>query len=133
MVAPLKGVDPGTLPWARSIENKLSGLERGLSSLGYNVNRIPDADKAVYAEFDGAQNINLGSNGKLALRIPTSVRYVTSTGQFEVTVSLGALVRDGALLGVSFEGEEFPSYVDNHLPRYGVVCSAPIGHTEWLA
>jgi len=131
VVSTLKGVDPASLPWARSVESKLSGLERGLSALGYNVNRMPDSDKAVYAEFSLGQNINTGTNGKIDLTYPTSVRYSSSTGVFEVTVSLAGLVRDGAVLGLGFESDEFPSVIEYDLPLYGVVDSALVGATYW--
>lgn len=77
------------------------------------------------------QNIDLGTNGKVAPTIATNLRYVSTTGLFEVTVSLAGLVRDGAILGASFESAEVPYEVYYDIPRYGVVAQAPLGQTTW--
>lgn len=121
-----KGVPVATLPWARTVEQRLDRLTRFLD-LGSGA----DVDRPVYVENDTGQNIRLGINGRVEPSGPSAVRFTSSTGQFEVTVSLAGLVRDGAVLGASFESDGQSYDVDNHIPKYGVVDQAPLGQLEW--
>lgn len=130
-MANLKGVATASLPWARTVESRLSEATRVLSNLGYNTSRTADADKTVFYEFSTGQNIAVGVTGRVEPTSPIAVRYVSSTGLFEVTVSLAGLVRDGAILGAGFESQEVPYEVEYDLPRYGVTAQAPAGQTAW--
>lgn len=117
---------PGTAePWGRDVERRLSGLEHRTGLLSGSLDNLQHsrADKTVFAEYNYGMNISNGVNGKVALDQPVSVQYVTSTGLFEVTVSLSGLVMAGATLGLSFESEEYPSDVYFDIPRYGVAGS----------
>lgn len=127
----LRGLPTTVVPWARTVEDRVRGAERFLARLGYNVASMPDADKTVYSEYSLGQNIAVGTTGKVALNTPVLVHYVSSTGLFEVTVSLAGLVRDGATLGASFESNENPYSVEYDIPQYGVVAQAPAGQTTW--
>lgn len=131
MSVSIKGVPPAAAPWARSVEKRLGDFSAALSRFGINVSNLPDVDKTVYADFPTTQNIALGTSGRVDPIVPTTVRYVSGTGLFEVTVSLSGLVRDGALLGASFESADFPYEVAYDLPKYGVVEQAPVGPTAW--
>lgn len=130
-MASIKGVTPGAMPWARKVEERLTKAERSLSLLGINVSDLPDADKAVFADFSNGQNLDLGTSGRVETAAPVAVRYVSGSGIFEVTVSLAGLVRDGAILGAGFESAEYPYTVEFDLPKYGVVEAAPVGPTAW--
>lgn len=124
----LKGITPGAMPWARTVESRFADIQNSLRYLGV---KSPDADKAVYSEDPYGQNIALGFSGKVPPNNKVAVRYVTSTGIFEVTVSLAGLVRDGAILGASFESQDIPYEVTYDIPTYGVVEQAPVGQTAW--
>lgn len=123
-----KGVPSPVLPWARSVESRLETLAATVSRLG---GKTADTDKAVFSEFSTGQNIALGANGRVDLSAATAVRYVSSTGVFEVTVSLAGLVRDGATLGASFESIDNPYEIYFDIPKYGVVAQAPVGQVTW--
>jgi hypothetical protein len=124
----MKGIAPGAMPWARSVESRFADISASLKRLGVS---SPDTDKAVFSEFSTGQNLELGFSGKALPTAPVAVRYVSSTGIFEVTVSLAGLVRDGAILGAGFESLDVPYQVDFDLPLYGVVQQAPVGPTAW--
>lgn len=130
-MALLNGVAPKAMPWARNVEDRLGKTENALKALGYDVGNLPDADKTVYSEFSTGQNVPLGTNGRVEPTAPVLVRYASSTGLFEVTVSLAGMVRDGAILGASFESAENPYEVYFDLAKYGITNSAPIGQTAW--
>lgn len=121
------------MPWARSVETRLATTARVLDRLGISVSDMPNADRTVFAEFSLGQNIVLGTSGRVEPTVPASVLYASSTGLFEVTVSLAGLVRDGAILGASFEAAVHPYEITYDLPRDGVTMSAPIGQTAWSA
>lgn len=123
-----KGVGSTTLPWARSVESRLDSLGNTLSRLG---GISADADKTAYSEFSNGQNIALGTNGKVSPTTPVAVRYVSTTGLFEVTVSLAGLVRDGAIMGAGFESVDIPYDIYYDIPKYGVVDQAPLGQVPW--
>ncbi len=131
MAKPIDSVPSQARPWARGVDNRLDKAELVLKNLGYSVSSMPDADKAVFYEFSTGQNIALGTNGRVEPSAPIAVRYTSSTGMFEVTVSLAGLTRDGAILGASFESVEVPYAVYFDMPTYGVTSSAPIGETNW--
>jgi hypothetical protein len=124
-----KGVASTTLPWARSVESRLDNLVAAVGRLG-GVSGA--ADKTVYSEFSTGQNIALGTDGRVEPTAPVALRYVTSTGLFEVTVSLAGLVRDGAVLGAGFESADLPYEIYFDIPRFGVVNQAPLGQTTWM-
>lgn len=123
-----KGLPSTMLPWARDVESRLDSLTSALRRLG---TKPGDADKTVFSEYSLGQNIASGVTGKVALNSPVALRYVSTTGLFEVTVSLAGLVRDGATLGAGFESAELPYEVSFDLPRYGVVAQAPAGQVPW--
>lgn len=122
-----RGVPTNVLPWARGVESRLDDLKATVGRLG---GKSGAADKVVYGESLG-QNIALGTNGRVAPTTAVALRYVSSTGLFEVTVSLAGLVRDGAILGAGFESGDQPYEITYDLPAYGVVAQAPVGQTAW--
>jgi hypothetical protein len=129
--SPIQGVPPTAQPWARGVEADIKTINRKLGILDDRVSGIPDLDKTVFSEFSTGQNIDVGTNGKVVPTAPVAVRFVSSTGLFEVTVSVAGLVRDGAIFGASFESEDSPYEVSYDLPKYGVSFSAPVGQTSW--
>lgn len=131
MATPIQGVPPTAQPWARGIEADLKEAKRKLGILDKANAAGPGLDQAVFYETATAQNIGPAESGKVDPTNPVAVRYVTSTGLFEVTVSLSGLVRDGATLAAGFESEEFPFEVKYDLPKYATTFSAPIGQTAW--
>lgn len=123
-----RGVPSNTRPWAREVESRLDTLAAAVKRLGI----APlDTDRTAYAETPVSQNMALGTNGKVAPTVPVNVRYVSSSGLYEVTVSLAGLVRDGATLGAGFESLAVPYMVEYDIPKYGVVDQAPVGQTAW--
>lgn len=128
MVQILKGITPAALPWARSVEKRIGDLTASVSRLGA---KPTDADKTAYSEYSSGQNLAVGTNGRVAPTVPVALRYVSTTGLFEVTVSLAGMVRDGATLGASFETEDYPYDVLYDVPTFGVVAQAPVGQTAW--
>lgn len=130
-MAAINGVTPKAMPWARKVESRLDGAEKALNALGYNMSTIPDADKTVFSEFTLGQNVLQGVSGRVEPTTPVMVKYASSTGLYEVTVSLSGLVRDGAVLGFSFESVARPYEIYFDIPTYGVVGKAPIGETVW--
>lgn len=125
---------PGTAePWGREVDKRLDVLERKSGIMADTLGGLQDsADKTVFAEFNTGQNIANGVTGKIALTTPTQVQYVSSTGLFEVTVSLTGLVSAGATLGVSFESELYPSDIYFENARYGVTASCANADTRWV-
>jgi hypothetical protein len=122
-----KGVPTNVLPWARTVESRLDSLAAAVGRLG---GKPGTADKTVYAE-SGAQNLSLGTNGKVSPSTAVALRYLSTSGLYEVTVSLAGLVRDGAIMGAGFESVDYPYQIDYDVPRYGVVAQAPVGQTAW--
>lgn len=128
MAVNFKGLPSTVLPWARTVESRLDGLTTAVGRLG---GKPGNADKTAYSEFSLGQNIPVGTNGRVSPNSPVAVRFVSTTGLFEVTVSLAGMVRDGATLGASFETEGYPYDVLYDVPTYGVVAQAPVGQTAW--
>jgi len=122
-----RSIPTNVLPWARGVESRLDSLALAVGRLS---GKPEGSDKLVYAESLG-QNISLGTNGRVAPTTPVALRFVSSTGLYEVTVSLAGLVRDGAILGAGFESVDQPYEVTYDLPSYGVVDQAPVGQTAW--
>jgi len=122
-----RGVPTNVLPWARTVESRLEELKSALGSLG---GKPGTADKTVYAE-SGLQNISYGTNGRVDPTTAVALRYLSTSGLFEVTVSLAGMVRDGAIMGAGFETTSIPYEVTYDIPKYGVVAQAPIGQTAW--
>lgn len=131
MATPIQGVPPTAQPWARSVEDRVAKAERKLGILSTALDGVPELDKTVFSEFSTGQNLAVGTNGRVEPNAPIKVRFVSSTGLFEVTVSLAGLVRDGAILGASFESDEVSYEVSFDLPKYGVVSSSPQGQGAW--
>lgn len=131
MGTPIQGVPPTAQPWARKVDSRLDATERKLGIISESLDGVPDLDKTVYYEFSTGQNIALGTAGRVEPTTPVAVRFVSSTGLFEVTVSMSGMVRDGAIFGASFESNEVPYEVQYDIPKYGVAFSAPIGQTAW--
>lgn len=126
---------PGSAePWGRDVEKRLGKLEHktGLTATALDTLQHSRADKTVYAEYNYGMNLANGINGKVALDYPVEVQYVSSTGLFEVTVSLAGLVLGGSTLGLSFEGDEFPSDVYFDMPKYGVSGSCATGELRYI-
>lgn len=128
---PIQGVPPTAQPWARKVEDRLGKAERKLGILDEALAGVPELDKAVFAEFSTGQNLPVGTSGRVEPTVPLRVRFVSSTGLFEVTVSLAGLVRDGAIFGAGFESAEIPYEVNFDMPKYGVSFSAPTAQTAW--
>jgi len=125
---------PGTAqPWGRSVDKRLTSLERRAGLTDAALTSGADADKTVLSNFTIGQNIANGVSGTLPLDWPAQVQYVSSTGLFEVTVGLSGLVMAGAVLGVSFESEEFPAdiYSPFNIPKYGVVATSAKADVVW--
>lgn len=131
MAAPIQGVPPTAQPWARSVEDRMGKAERKLGILNTALAGVPELDKTVFSEFSNGQNLAVGTVGRVEPVVPIAVRFVSSTGLFEVTVSLAGLVRDGAILGAGFESQEVPYEVSYDLPKYGVSFASPIGQVPW--
>jgi hypothetical protein len=131
MATPIQGVPPTAQPWARRMEKRVSDAERQLGILDTGLSSVPELDKTVFFETSTNQNIPVGTAGRVELTTPVAVRFVSSTGLFEVTVSLAGLVRDGAIFGASFESAEVPYEVSYDLPKFGVSFAAPQGQTAW--
>ena len=106
MVQILKGITPAALPWARSVEKRIGDLTASVSRLGA---KPTDADKTAYSEYSSGQNLAVGTNGRVAPTVPVALRYVSTTGLFEVTVSLAGMVRDGATLGLALRLRTTPT------------------------
>lgn len=118
------GLPSNAAPWGRTVESRLFNLERKAGITADVLGALQgSADKTVFASFTTGQNIANGVNDKVSLSWPTQVQYVSSTGIFEVTVSVDGLVMAGASLGVSFESLEYPSSIYFDIPKYGVVAS----------
>lgn len=131
MATPIQGVPPTAQPWARSVEDRIRKTEKQLGILDTAMAGVPDLDKAVFSEFNTGQNLSVGTSGRVEPASPIKVRFASSTGLFEVTVSLAGLVRDGAILGAGFESDEVPYEVSYDLPKFGPAFSAPTGQTAW--
>ena len=116
---------PGSAePWGRNVEKRLSKLEHKAEITDSVLDGMQGlVDKTVFADFELGQNIANGVNGTLALTIPTEVQFVSGTGLFEVTVSLGGLVMAGATLGCSFQSDEYQPDIYFGIPKWGVVAS----------
>ena len=126
---------PGSAePWGRTVEKRLGKLEHqtGIMSGVLDEALHTRANKTVFAEYNFGMNIANGVNGKVALDLPVQVQYVTSTGLFEVTVSLSGLVVGGATLGLSFEGDQYPSDVYFDMPKYGISGSCAVDELRYL-
>jgi hypothetical protein len=126
---------PGSAePWGRDVEKRIGKLERrtGLMSGVLDDFQHSRADKSVFAEYNYGMNLANGASGKVALDFPVLVQYVTSTGLFEVTVSLAGLVMGGSTLGLSFESDEYPSDVYFDMPKYGVSGSCAASESRYI-
>lgn len=123
-----KGIPSPVLPWARTVESRLDELKSAVGRLG---GKPGDADKTVFSEYSLGQNVPSATNGKVAFNSPVALRYMSTTGLFEVTVSLAGMVRDGAIMGAGFESNDVPYEVLYDIPLYGVVAQAPVGQTAW--
>lgn len=126
---------PGSAePWGRAVDKRLGELEHraGITSTTLEVMR-GSVDKTVFADFPYGQNIANGVTGKLAIDWPTEVQFVSSTGLFEVTVSMSGLVMAGATVGVSFESDEWPADIYFNIPAYGVVASCAAADVRYAA
>lgn len=129
---PIHAIPPKAQPWARGVDSDLASIKAKLGILDTDISGIPALDKTVFAEFYGGQNIANGTSGRLELTTPVSVRFASSTGLYEVTVSIAGLVRDGAIFGGSFESSVTPYTINYDIPKYGVVSTAPVGQTSWF-
>lgn len=117
---------PGSAePWGRAVDKRLGKLEHSAGiTAGVLDGMQSSVDKTVFANYELGQQILQGVSGKVDLTIPTSVQFVSGTGLFEVTVSLGGLVMAGASLGCSFESDQFPPDIYFDIPAWGVVGSS---------
>lgn len=125
---------PGSaIPWGRKTETRLGDVELLSRRNAEDIAALRGpVDKTVVASFNTGQNIAYNVTGKVALSTPTVAQYVSSTGLFEVTVSLAGLVMAGGILGLGFEHELFPyeTYFDS--PKNGVVGSCDPSDTRWV-
>lgn len=118
------GLPGSAAPWGRDVESRLGKLERQAGLTSDTLDGLQAVvDKSVHAEFTVAQSFLNGVNGKVPLDLPCQVQFVSSTGLFEVTVSLSGLILGGAWLGVSFESDEYPSNIYQGIPQYGVAAA----------
>lgn len=125
---------PGSAePWGRKVEDRLGKLEHKAGITADVLEGMQGSvDKTVYADFPDGQNIANGVSGYTPLTWPTQVQFVSSTGLFEVTVSLSGLVAAGAKLGVSFESDEYPASISFDIPKYGVAASCASADTAYV-
>lgn len=125
---------PGNaVPWGRLMESRTTQLENTVERINSTLGGMQSSvDKTVYTSYDYGMNIANGVNGKLAFDGPTDVQFVSSTGLFEVTVTLAGLVTYGAVLGAGFEAEEFPYSTYFDIPSNGVVASCSPTDTRWV-
>lgn len=115
----------GAAQWGRLIERRLDKVEQQAGITADAVKNLSQSlDKTVYAEFTLGQNIANGVTGRVSLDLPTKVKFASSTGLFEVTVTLSGLVMAGATLGASFESLQYPADIYFDIPKYGVVSSS---------
>lgn len=132
MGTPIQAVPPAAQPWARGVEANLKDINRKLGIVSSSIGSLPSLDKTVTSEYSGGKNMAAGTSGKAAPPVPVAVRFVSSTGLFEVTVSLAGMVRDGAVFGAGFESGDIASEIEFDLPKNGVAFAAPLGQTQWL-
>jgi hypothetical protein len=125
---------PGaSVPWGRTVEKRLLKVE---STLGVHQETIDkfgsQVDKTVVATYDFGMNIGPGVTGKLALDQPTNVKFISSTGLFEVTVSIAGLVSNGSIMGIGFESDAHPYDVYFDFPVDGVVGTCLPTDNRWV-
>lgn len=125
---------PGSAePWGRSVESRLSGLEHRAGITSDVLDGLQDSvDKTVVAGAESGQNFLNGVSGKVASNSPVEVQYVSSTGLFEVTVSLAGLVSYGSIIGAGFEAEQWPYDVYFEIPSNGPVASCAVTEARWV-
>lgn len=125
---------PGaSIPWGRTVEDRLQKVENSLSIARETLDGLGSrVDKTVFATYDGGQNIANGVNGRVELTSPCEVQFVSGSGIFEITVSMGGLVQYGAVLGLGYEGTLWPYEVYFDMPSEGVVGSCDPGDSRWV-
>lgn len=125
---------PGTaMPWGRKTDNRLDRLEHRLNLTSDAVDGIlGPVDKTVVAGFELGQSFLNGVNGKVAPNSPVGLQYVSSTGLFEVSISLAGLLSYGSVLGAGFESVEWPYDVYFDIPSNGPVASCGPTESRWV-
>lgn len=125
---------PGTaVPWGRKTDTRLDRLEQRLNITNETVDgMLGPVDKTVVATYDTGQSIANGLVGKVAPSTPVDVQYVSSTGLFEVTVTLAGLNSYGSVLGAGFESAEWPYDIYFEIPRNGPVASCAPTESRWV-
>lgn len=122
-----------SVPWGRGVESRLEKVENSLKIARDTLDGMGDrVDKTVFATYDYGQNIANGVNGRVELSSPCEVQFVSGSGMFEITVSMGGLVQYGAVLGVGFEGTMWPYEVYFDMPSEGVVGSCAPTENRWV-
>lgn len=125
---------PGTaVPWGRKIDHRLHEVEHKLGITSDAVDgMLGPMDKTVVSSFELGQSILNGVSGRVEPNSAVAVQYVSSTGLFEVTVSLAGLVSYGAVLGAGFEADEWPYDIYFEIPRNGPVASCAVTEARWF-
>ena len=125
---------PGTaVPWGRKTDGRLDRLEHRLNLTSDAVDgMLGSADKTVVAGFELGQSILNGVSGRVEPSSPVALQYVSSTGLFEVTVTLAGLNSYGSVLGAGFESDEWPYNVYFEIPSNGPVASCAPTESRWV-
>lgn len=122
-----------SVPWGRKVEDRLKTVENTLNIAKDTLDAVSGrVDKTVFATYDFGQNIANGTNGRVDLNLPVSVQFVSGTGAFEITVSMGGLVSYGAVLGLGYEGTLWPYEVYFDMPSEGVVGTCGLTDSRWV-
>lgn len=125
---------PGSaVPWGRRTESRLETLENTLKVTADTVDGLQGAvDKTVVAGFELGQSFLNGVIGKVAPNDAVAVQFVSSTGLFEVTVTLAGLNSYGSVLGAGFESPEWPYDIYFEIPRNGPVAACAPTESRWV-
>lgn len=126
------GLPPSAQPWGRTVDSRISRAFRILGLQEGDSKGTPTPDKTVTKANNSFFSGVTGLEGIQPTNRDFQVAYTSTTGLFEVTVSLGGLVRDGARIGVGFTSGEYPPLVNNGVVRDGVQFSAPEGQVNFI-
>lgn len=126
------GLPPSAQPWGRRVDARIQRVFRALNLQDEDIKGVPTPDKTVTKGHVSFASVTSGQSGILPTGRDFQVAYTSTTGLFEVTVSLGGLVREGGRIGVGFTSGEYPPLVNNGVLRDGVQFSAPEGQINYV-